>query len=646
MSQGSEGRAPERHDTTSSIWNRSPQLWWVKVTERPHRAWHNLFYLESFPPAVMSQDDGKAPQGMTQPLLFGIVPPAVMSQGDGKAPQGMTQPLPLGIVSPAVMSQGDGKAPQGMTRPLPLGIVPPAAMSQGEWRKGPRKAWHALFYLESSHQLWWVGVKERPQKGLTWPLLFGIVPPAVMSRGEGKAPERPDMTSSIWNRPTSCDESGGVKERPQKGLTWPLLFGIVPPAVMSRGEGKAPERPDMTSSIWNRPTSCDESGWRKGPRKAWHDLFYLESSHQLWWVRGSEGKAPERPDTTSFIWNRPPPPPRPQAMMSQGEWRKAPERPHMTSAIWNHPTSCDELGWRKGPSRAWHDTTSSAWNHPTSCDESGWRKGPSMHAGHDMTWPLPLGIVPPAVMSQGDRRAPACMQGMTWHDLFRLESSHQLWWVRVTEGPQQGMTRHDLFCLESSHQLWWVSEGRAPERPDMTSSIWNCPPSCDELGVKEWPQQGMTQPLPLGIVPPAVPLWWVGVEGRASEVCARPLFLCFGCFLLGLAACCRGLPTSSWSSGLLDCLGWNDTQAHFVLIVSARKSTGGSRFKNLPNPKMPNTIPGKQGEGGCIFIYIYIIWKKMFTEWKWEWISSIPGQLPGMLGTVSSEPEDAQYYSR
>ena len=36
----------------------------------------------------------------------------------------------------------------------------------------------------------------------------------------------------------------------------------------------------------------------------------------------------------------------------------------------------------------------------------------------------------------------------------------------------------------------------------------------------------------------------------------------------------------------------------------------------------------------------------MFTEWKWELISSIPGHLPGMLGTVSSEPEDAQYYSR
>ena len=170
-------------------------------------------------------------------------------------------------------------------------------------------------------------------------------------------------------------ESGGVKEGPQKGLTWPLPFGIVPPAVMSQGDRKAPIGHDTTSSAWSRPPSCDESGWWKGPNRAWHNLFRL-----------------------------------------------------------GRPPSCDESGWQKGPNRA-------------------------------------------------------------WHDLFRLESSHQLWWVKVTERPQQGMTRL----------------------------------------------------LPLGIVPPAVPLWWTGGEGKASEVCTRPLFLCFGCFLLGLAACCRGLPASFWS---------------------------------------------------------------------------------------------------
>ena len=418
----------------------------------PRKAWHDLFCLESFPPAVMSQGDGKAPQGMTQPLLFGIVPPAVMSQGDGKAPQGMTQPLLFGIVPPSCDESRWRKGPTGHDTTSSIWNRLPSC-DESRWRKGPAghdttsSTWNHPPSCDESG-----GVKERPQKGLTWPLLFGIVPPAVMSRGEGKAPERPDMTSSIWNRPTSCDESGWrkgprkawhdlfylesshelwwvrVTERPQKGLTWPLLFGIIPRAVMSQGDGKAPAGHDTTSSAWNRPPSCDESRWQKGPRWAWRDLFRLELSHQLWWVRGNEWKAPERPDTTSFIWNFPPPPP--QAMMSQGEWRKAPERPHMTSAMWNRPTSCDESGWQKGPNRAWHDMTSSAWNRPTSCDESGWQKGPN-RAWHDMT-------------SSAWNRPTSCDES-------------------VKEGP--------------------------PERPDTTSSIWNCPSSCDELGWRNGPSR-------------------------------------------------------------------------------------------------------------------------------------------------------------
>ena len=432
------------------------------------------------------------------------------------------------------MSQGDGKAPQGMTRPLLFGIIPPSC-DESRWRKGPTghdttsSIWNRLPSCDESR--WQKGPTGHDMTSSIW----NCLPSCDESRWR-KGPTGHDTTSSTWNHPPSCDESGGVKERPQKGLTRPLLFGIVPP-----------------------PPSYDESGGvKESPRKALHDLCYVESSHQLWWVGVTEG---------------------PQQGMT---W-------HDLFCL----ESSHQLWWvgvTEGPQQG-------MTRHDLFCLESS----------HQLWW-----------VSEG--RAP----GKAWHDLFYLESSPQLWWVGVTEGPQQGMTRHDLFCLESSHQLWWVSEGRAPGKAwhdlfhlELSLQLW-------WVGVKEWPQQSMTWPLPLGIISPAVPLWWVGVEGKASEVCARPLFLCFGCFLLGLAACCRGLPTSSWSSGLLDCLGWNDTQAHFFLIVSARKSTGGSRFKNLPNPKMPNTIPGKQGEGGCIFIYIYylkenVYWVEMGMNFQHSW---------------------------